>query len=86
MKGLMEDEVIKNRKYYGTNEISLSKRNRFIDLFINISLIILSLFTLTLILLISLPSSWKALLLPYSEILEINVDKRIAKRIPIVSK
>ncbi len=34
MKGLMEDEVIKNRKYYGTNEISLSKRNRFIDLFI----------------------------------------------------
>ena len=34
MKGLSKEEVVKNRKKYGTNEIKCSKNNRFIDLFI----------------------------------------------------
>ena len=34
MKGLSQAEVSKNRKEFGTNEIILSKKNRFIDLFI----------------------------------------------------
>ena len=32
--GLNSDEVIAQRKKYGTNEINIKKNNRFIDLFI----------------------------------------------------
>lgn len=34
MKGLSNDEVINNRKKYGTNEIIIKKQHKFIDLFI----------------------------------------------------
>ena len=34
MTGLSNEEVIKSRKEYGTNEISSKKQNRFIDLLI----------------------------------------------------
>ena len=32
--GLSKDEVINNRKKYGTNEINVKKEHKFIDLFI----------------------------------------------------
>ena len=33
-KGLTNDEVIKNREIYGTNEITSKRQKRFIDLLI----------------------------------------------------